>query len=71
MPTVIIKNNSKAAKQMLEFLKTQPYATVIEEDKPNAKLEKAFEEARTGKTTRYKNADELIDKLRKDVQCMK
>jgi hypothetical protein len=35
MATVIIKSKSKAAKQMLEYLKTQPYAEVIEEDKEN------------------------------------
>lgn len=72
MATVIIRNKSKAAKLMLEYLKTQRYATVIEEDnEPNEVTLRAIEEVKTGQTTKYKNADELIEKLRKDVQNMK
>ena len=56
MATVIIKSKSKAAKQMIEFLKTQPYAKVIEEDEPNAITLKAIDEVKTGKTNSYKKA---------------
>ena len=71
MATVIIKGKSKAAKVMLEFLKTQPYAEIVEEDEPNEALQKSFDEAKTGKTTTYESAHELITKLRKDIQCLK
>jgi hypothetical protein len=65
MTTVIITNKSKAAKQMVEFLKTQPYAKVFEEDEPNAVTLRAVEELKTGETITYKNSGELISKLRK------
>ena len=39
MTTIIIEENSPQAKQLLEFIKTLPYATVIEEKK------KSFREA--------------------------
>jgi antitoxin component of RelBE/YafQ-DinJ toxin-antitoxin module len=64
MATVIIKNTSKAAKQMLEYLKTQPYATVIEEEKPNAVTLQAIEEARNGKTIKCENFEEYLDKVK-------
>ena len=39
MTTIIIEENSLQAKQLLEYIKTLPYATVIEEKK------KSFREA--------------------------
>ena len=39
MATIIIEENSPQAKQLLEYIKTLPYATVIEEKK------KSFREA--------------------------
>jgi hypothetical protein len=66
MATVIIKDKSKAAKLMLEFLKTQRYATVIEDEmEPNEETLRAIEEVKTGKTNSYKSAEELITKLKK------
>lgn len=63
MATVIIKSKSKAAKQMLEFLKTQPYAIVLEDKEPNAGVQKSLDEAKKGKVIKAKNVDELIYKL--------
>jgi len=34
--TVIINEKSKAAKLMLEYLKTQSYVKIVEENEPNA-----------------------------------
>ena len=39
MTTIIIEENSPQAKQLLEYIKTLPYATVVEEKK------KSFREA--------------------------
>ncbi len=64
MATVIIKSKSKAAKQMLEFLKTQSYAIVIEDKEPNAGVQRSLDEAKAGKVIRAKNVDELIYKLK-------
>lgn len=35
MTTIIIEENSPQAKQLLEYIKTLPFATVIEEKKKN------------------------------------
>ena len=64
MVHIIIKDNSTQAKQMIEFLKTQRYAEIIEEKTPNASMLKAMKEAKTGKTIRAKNVHELLDKLK-------
>ncbi len=39
MATIIIEGNSRQAKQFLEYVKTLPFATIVEEKK------KSFEEA--------------------------
>jgi hypothetical protein len=49
---------------MIDYLKTQPYATVLEGDMPNAKTRKAIQEAREGKTVKFKNFDDYIAKTR-------
>ena len=41
MTTIIIEENSPQAKQLLEYIKTLPFATVVEEKK------KSFREAAT------------------------
>jgi len=64
MTTVIIKTRSKAAKQMIEFLKTQPYAEVIEAVKPNATTLQAIEEVRKGETIKCNNFEEYLEKVR-------
>ena len=63
MATVIINNKSKAAKLMLEYLKTQSYVKIVEEDEPNAYLLKSIMEAKSGKVIKAKNVHDLIDKL--------
>ncbi len=64
MTRVIITNKSKAAKQMIEFLKTQPYAKVIEEDEPNAVTLRAIEELKTGKTIKCDSFEDYIEKVK-------
>ena len=63
MATVIINNKSKAAKLMLEYLKTQSYVKIVEENEPNAYLLKSIQEAKSGKVIKAKNVHDLIDKL--------
>ena len=65
MTTIIINDKSAGAKKIIEYLKTLPYAKIIEGDEPNGATLRAMEEARTGKTTTYNNAKELTAKLRK------
>ncbi|MDO9341392.1 MAG: hypothetical protein Q7T72_12815 [Bacteroidales bacterium] len=65
MTTIIIDNKTTDAKRMIEFLKTQRYAKIIDERTPNASLMKSMEEAKTGKTNQYKSTEDLFTKLRK------
>lgn len=65
MTTIIIDNKTTDAKRMIEFLKTQRYAKIIDERTPNASLMKSMEEARLGKVTRTKNVTDLLEKLKK------
>jgi hypothetical protein len=65
MTTIIIDDKSTSARKMIEFLKTQRYAKIIEEREPSVSLKKSMEEARTGKVIRAKNVEELITKLNK------
>ena len=65
MATIVIDEKSVGAKKMVEFLKTQPYAKIIDERRPSAGLSKSIEEARTGKVTTVKSANELMAILKK------
>lgn len=65
MTTIVIDEKTLGAKRMIEYLKTQRYAKIIEERTPSASLLKSMEEARTGKTNEYKSTEELFTKLRK------
>ena len=65
MATIVIDEKSVGAKKMIEFLKTQPYAKIVDERKPSTGLAKSIEEARTGKVTTAKNAAELLAMLKK------
>ena len=51
MTTIVINDRTLGAKKMIEYLKTQKYATIIEEREPSASLLKSMEEAKTGQTT--------------------
>jgi len=67
MTTVIIESKSKAAQIMIEFLKTQSYVKVIEEnegDIPNDTTIKAIDEARKGKTVKCSNFEEYLEKVK-------
>jgi hypothetical protein len=65
MTTIIINERSKGAKKLIEYLKTQPFVTIVEEKTPSLTLAKSIKEAKSGKTTEYKNTEELFSKLRK------
>jgi hypothetical protein len=62
MTTIVIKSNSIAAKRMIDFLKTQSYARVVESEVPNSKTAKAIQNAIAGKnlSKSYSNTDELF-----------
>lgn len=49
---------------MAEYLKTQAYAKIVEEPEPNSTSLRVIKEAKTGKTTTYKDINELTEKLR-------
>lgn len=63
MKTIIINDRSTGAKKMIEFLKTQSYATIIEET-PSTSLLKSINEAKSGKVIRTKDASDLLEKLK-------
>ena len=65
MTTIIIDEKTVGAKKMVEYLKTQRYAKIIDERAPSASLLKSIEEAKAGKTNEYKSAEDLFTKLRK------
>ena len=65
MTTIIINDKTTDAKRMIEFLRTQRYAKIIDEKTPNTTLLKSTEEARLGKVTRTKNVADLLEKLKK------
>jgi len=65
MTTIIINDKTTGAKKMIEFLRTQRYAKIIDEKTPNASLLKSMEEAKTGKTKEYKSTEELFENLHK------
>lgn len=64
MTTIVINSNSKAAKIMIDYLKTQPYAKVIENDVLNEDTKKAINEARTGKTKKFKDFNDYLAKTK-------
>lgn len=62
MTTIVIKSNSKAAKRMIDFLKTQSYAKVLEPGEPNDKTLKAIADAKVGKTIKFKDFNDYAAK---------
>jgi len=64
MTTIIINDRTTGAKKMIEFLKTQSYVTIIEEQTPSTSLMESINEAKTGKVTRTKNVSDLLEKLK-------
>jgi antitoxin component of RelBE/YafQ-DinJ toxin-antitoxin module len=61
-----IDPQTDVALKLIEFLKTQPFVTVVKE--PNEETIQAIEEARQGKLNEYNNSDELFEKLMKDAE---
>jgi len=59
MTTIIIEENSPQAKKLLEYIKTLPYATVMEDKKKN--FRKAAEECNAV------SVDEFVGELRRQV----
>lgn len=64
MTTIVINDKSIGAKKLIEYLKTQPFVTIVEEKMPSASLSKSINEAKTGKVTRTKNVSDLLEKLK-------
>lgn len=62
MTTVIIEENSPQAKQLLEYIKTLPYATVVEEKKKS--FREAAEECNAVSVDTFFN--ELDDRIKKN-----
>ena len=65
MTTIVIDDKTIDAKKMVEFLKTHPYAKLIDDKTPNATLQKSIDEAETGKVIREPNVNELLGRLKK------
>jgi hypothetical protein len=65
MTTIIIDDKTIDAKKMIEFLKTQRYAKIIDEKEPNATLQKSIDEAETGNVISDPNFHKLLDSLKK------
>ncbi len=63
MTYVLIDTTDKQSQSFLEYVKTLPFATIESTD--NVTTLKAIEQAKKGKTTKHKNAKELIAFLNK------
>ena len=61
MTTIIIEENSLQAKQLLEYIKTLPFATVVEEKKKH--FREAAEECNAVSVDAF--FDELDDRIKK------
>ena len=64
MTTIIIEENSPQAKQLLEYIKTLPYATVVEEKKKN--FRKAVAECNAVTVDDF--FDELDNRIKKSYE---
>ena len=64
MTTIVINEKSISAKKLIEFLKTQPFVTIVDDRTPSSSLAKSINEAKTGKVTRTKNVTDLLEKLK-------
>ena len=64
MTTIIIDDRSTGAKKMVEFLKTQPFAKIIEEKEPNSATKRAIIDVKKGKVTSCTSVEDMINKLK-------
>jgi hypothetical protein len=65
MTTIVIDDKTIDAKKMIEYLKTQRYAKIIDEKVPNDTLQKSIDEAASGNLVREPNVNDLLAKLKK------
>ena len=63
MTYIRIDTKTKQAKKFVELIETMPFAKILEE--PNATSIAAMDSARKGRSTKHKNAKELIAFLKK------
>jgi len=49
---------------MVEFLKTQSFAKIIEEKEPNAATKRAVLEVKKGKVTQCSSVEDMMNKLK-------
>ena len=63
MTYIAIDTDKKQAALFLEYVKTLPFVKVYSE--PNTETRKAIEDAKKGRTKKFKNAKALIDYLNK------
>ena len=64
MTYITIDTKTVQAKKFVELIETLPYAKILK--KPNTGTKKAKSDIKTGKTTKHKNAKELIAFLNKE-----
>ena len=63
MTYITIDTKTVQAKKFVELIETLPYAKILKE--PNTYTKKAMSDIKKGKTTKHKNAKELIVFLNK------
>jgi hypothetical protein len=63
MTYVTIDTKTAQAKKLVELIETLPFAKILKE--PNTVTKKAIDDVKKGKTTKHKNAKELIAFLNK------
>jgi hypothetical protein len=66
MTTIVIEENSLQAKRLLEYIKTLPFATVVEEEKKKKSFYEAAGECNA--VTVDTVFDELDDRIKKRFQ---
>ncbi len=63
MTYITIDTKSRQAQKFVELIETLPFAKILKE--PNTITKKAIQEARAGKTHKFKSVDELFNTLDK------
>lgn len=63
MTTIIINEKSISAKKLIEFLKTQPFVTIVDERKPNPSV-KSRNEAKAEESPYNEEFVKLVQKSR-------
>lgn len=63
MTYILVDTKTQQAKKFVELIETMPFAKILKE--PNTVTKKAIDNVRKGKTTKHKNAKELIAFLNK------